>query len=123
MTKPLGPYSPIVRAGEWLVVSGQLGMVDGVLVEGGVGAQLRAAIANLEALLNTEGATLKHVVKNTVFLCDMADFQEMNEVYVSLFGENRPARSSIGVAALPFGAVVEIESWAYVAGTPSDGAE
>lgn len=123
MSKPVGPYSPIVRAGDWLIVSGQLGIVEGQLVEGGVGAQLRVAIENLQALLATEGAALTDVVKNTVFLCDMADFPVMNEAYLAGFGSHRPARSSIGVAALPFGAAVEIESWAYVGEARSDGAD
>ncbi|MGC1513010.1 MAG: Rid family hydrolase [Acidimicrobiales bacterium] len=123
MSKPVGPYSPIVRAGDWLIVSGQLGIVEGQLVEGGVGAQLRVAIENLRALLATEGAALTDVVKNTVFLCDMADFPAMNEAYLAGFGAHRPARSSIGVAALPFGAAVEIESWAYVGEARSDRAD
>jgi len=123
VSKPVGPYSPIVRAGDWLIVSGQLGIVEGQLVEGGVGAQLRVAIENLQALLATEGAALTDVVKNTVFLCDMADFPVMNEAYLAGFGSHRPARSSIGVAALPFGAAVEIESWAYVGEARSDRAD
>jgi len=123
VSKPVGPYSPIVRAGDWLIVSGQLGIVEGQLVEGGVGAQLRVAIENLQALLATEGAALTDVVKNTVFLCDMADFPVMNEAYLAGFGSHRPARSSIGVAALPFGAAVEIESWAYVGEARSDWAD
>ncbi len=114
VSAPVGPYSPIVRAGDWLIVSGQLGLADGTLVDGGVGAQMGVAIENLKALLASEGATLTDVVKNTVFLCDMADFSVMNEAYLAGFGTHRPARSSIGVAALPFGAAVEIESWAYV---------
>ncbi len=114
MSKPVGPYSPIVRAGDWLIVSGQLGIVDGKLVEGGVKQQMSAAIENLKALLESQSASLKDVVKNTVFLCDMADFAEMNEAYIAGFGDHKPARSSIGVAALPFGAAVEIESWAFV---------
>lgn len=114
MSKPVGPYSPIVRAGAWLIVSGQLGIVDGKLVEGGVKQQMSAAIENLKALLESESASLNDVVKNTVFLCDMADFAEMNESYIAGFGDHKPARSSIGVAALPFGASVEIESWAFV---------
>ena len=112
---PVGPYTPIVRAGDWLVVSGQLGSVDGKLVGGGVKEQLTKAIENLRALLEGEGATLGHVAKTTVFLRHMAsDFPNMNEAYVAAFGDHRPARSSIGVAELPLGALVEIEAWAYV---------
>jgi len=113
MGKPLGPYTPIVRSGDWLVVSGQLGLKDGALVEGGVAAQARQAVANLSDLLAGEGASLSDVVKTTVFLTDMDDFTAMNEAYMAAFGDARPARSTIGVAALPLaGAVVEIEAWA-----------
>ena len=116
MAKPLGPYTPIVRAGDWLVVSGQLGVRDGALVEGGVSAQATQAVANMQTLLESEGASLESVVKTTVFLTDMADFAGMNDAYVTAFGDHRPARSSIGVAALPLaGAVVEIEAWARIA--------
>jgi 2-iminobutanoate/2-iminopropanoate deaminase len=113
--KPLGAYTPIVRAGDWLVVSGQVGMGDsGHLVSGGTSAELRRAIANLEAQLGTVGARLDQVVKTTVFLRHMSDFVVMNEVYTDCFGNHRPARSAVGVAELPLGALVEIEAWAYV---------
>ena len=115
MSKPVGPYTPIVRAGEWLVCSGQLGLRDGVLVDGGVQAQARQAIANLEALLVGEGATLAHVVKTTVFLTHISDFALVNEVYAEGFGDHRPARSAIAVSALPLGGLVEIEAWARAA--------
>jgi len=114
MNMPVGPYSPVVRAGEWVVTAGQLGMVDGALVDGGVAAQAVRALANLRGLLEGEGASLTDVVKVTVFLVDMGDFAAMNEVYVEAFGGHRPARSTIAVAALPFGAIVEIEAWAWV---------
>jgi 2-iminobutanoate/2-iminopropanoate deaminase len=110
--KPQGPYTPIVRAGEWLVCSGQVGQEDGAMVEGGVVAQTRQALSNLRALLEGEGASLDDVVKTTVFLTDIGDFAAMNEVYVEVFGQHRPARSTIGVVALPLGAVVEVELWA-----------
>ena len=113
MTKPVGPYSPIVRAGEWLVCSGQVGLRDGTLVDG-VADQTTQAIANLRTLLEGEGASLDHVVKTMVFLEDMADFAVMNEAYVAAFGDHRPARSTIGVAALPLGASVEVEAWARI---------
>jgi 2-iminobutanoate/2-iminopropanoate deaminase len=111
--KPLGPYTPVVRAGEWIVCSGQLGMQEGALVEGGVAAETTQAVANLAGLLESEGASLADIVKTTVFLTNMGDFAAMNEAYVAAFGDHRPARSTIGVAALPLaGAVVEIEAWA-----------
>jgi len=111
--RPVGPYTPIVRAGEWLVCSGQLGLSGGKLVEG-LDAQVSQAIANAQTLLQSEGATLRDVVKTTVFLADMADFAAMNDAYVAAFGDHRPARSAFAVAALPLGAVVEIEVWAHI---------
>jgi 2-iminobutanoate/2-iminopropanoate deaminase len=113
-TPPVGPYTPIVRAGEWLVVSGQVGMRDGKLVSGGTGEQLQQAIANLKGLLESEGASLTDVIKTTVFLRHMSDYGPMNEVYMTAFGDHRPARSAIGVAELPVNALVEIEAWARV---------
>ena len=112
MTTPVGPYTPIVRAGEWLVTSGQIGLKDGAIVTGGVEGELRQAIANLEALLVSEGSSLADVVKTTVFLRHMSDYAPMNETSVDCFGDHRPARSAIGVAELPLGALVEIEAWA-----------
>ena len=107
------PYTPIVRAGDWLVVSGQLGMLDGKLVNGGVVAELRQAVANMAALLEGEGASLSDVVKTTVFLRHLVtDYDAMNEAYADCFGDHRPARSAIGVAELPRGALVEVEAWA-----------
>jgi len=112
VTAPIGPYSPVVRAGEWLVCSGQLGLVEGQLVDG-VSAQTSQAIRNAEALLVGQGSSLHDVVKTLVFLADMADFAAMNEAYAAAFGDHRPARSTVGVAALPMGARVEIEVWAH----------
>jgi 2-iminobutanoate/2-iminopropanoate deaminase len=109
--KPVGPYTPIVRAGDWLVCSGQLGLAQGHLVEG-VTAQVTQALVNVETLLHSEGATLHDVVKTTVFLADIADYKEMNTAYTEAFGDHRPARSAFAVAALPLGAAVEIEVWA-----------
>lgn len=115
MSKPVGPYTPIVRAGDWLVVSGQVGILEGKLVGGGMEAELRQAIANLSALLEGEGASLADVVKTTVFLRHLgSDYPRMNDVYMELFGDHRPARSAIGVAELPLGALVELEAWAYL---------
>jgi 2-iminobutanoate/2-iminopropanoate deaminase len=115
MATPARPYTPIVRAGEWLVVSGQVGLADGKLVSGGMVAELRQAIANLAALLAGEGAQLDHVVKTTVFLRHLGgDYDAMNEAYIDCFGDHRPARSAIGVAELPLGALVEVEAWAHV---------
>ena len=113
MSTPIGPYTPIVRAGDFLVISGQLGLVNGEMIVGGVTHETTQALTNMAALLESEGASLADVVKTTVFLVDMADFPEMNRIYLEEFGDHRPARSSIGVAALPLGAVVEVEAVAY----------
>ena len=113
MSKPLGPYTPVVRAGDWIIVSGQLGLHDGTLVSGGVAAQTAKAIENLESQLSSMGAYLTDVVKTLCFLTDMDTFTSFNEAYVQGFGSHRPARSTIGVAALPAGGAVEIEAWAY----------
>ena len=110
--KPVGPYTPIVRAGDWLIVSGQVGTKDGALPDG-VAAQTAQAVANVQAQLATMGAALTDVAKTLCFLTDMASFETFNEAYVAGFGDHRPARSTIGVAALPIGAAIEIEAWAY----------
>jgi 2-iminobutanoate/2-iminopropanoate deaminase len=97
-----------------LVCSGQLGLTGGKLVEGGVVAQVTQAVANIDALLRPHGASLTSVVKTTVFLADIADYPVMNEAYTASFGDHRPARSAFAVAALPLGAAVEIEAWAWI---------
>ncbi len=117
MTTPVGPYTPVVRAGDWLVCSGQIGIADGALVDGGLEAQTVQALANLESLLHGEGASLADVVKTTVFLTDMGDYAAMNAVYMAAFGDHRPARSAVAVAGLPLGALVEIEAWARAGGS------
>jgi 2-iminobutanoate/2-iminopropanoate deaminase len=104
-----------VRVGDWLVCSGQVGLKDGKLVEGGVAAQTAQCVANISTLLREHGATLGHIVKTTVFLTDIGDYAEVNEAYVAAFGDHRPARSAVAVAGLPVGALVEIEAWAYLA--------
>jgi len=110
-----GPYSPAVRAGDWLALAGQVGIdpATGRLVDGGVAAQTRQALANVAAVLGDCGASVGDVAKTTVFLVDMGDFPVMNEVYADAFAGHRPARSTIAVAALPLGARVEIEVWAH----------
>lgn len=111
--KPLGPYTPVVRAGDWIIVSGQLGIADGKVVSGGVAAQTTKAIENLKGQLASVGANLSDVSKTLCFLTDMDTFASFNTAYVAGFGNSRPARSTIGVASLPFGGAVEIEAWAY----------
>jgi 2-iminobutanoate/2-iminopropanoate deaminase len=113
MTTPVGPYTPMVRAGDWLVASGQLGLRDGDLVSGDTVDQLNQALSNLTGLLAQHGAALTDVVKVTVFLRHMSDFVRMNEAYLVALGDHRPARTTIGVAELPLGALVEVEAWAF----------
>jgi 2-iminobutanoate/2-iminopropanoate deaminase len=103
-----------VRAGAWLVCSGQVGLKDGALVEGGVATQTAQAVANVDAVLRSQGASLAAVVKTTVFLTDISDYGVMNEAYMAAFGHHRPARSAVAVAGLPLGAAVEIEAWAWI---------
>jgi 2-iminobutanoate/2-iminopropanoate deaminase len=112
VSKPLGPYSPFVRAGDFVYVSGQVGMREGALVDG-VGAQTTQVVANVAARLGEAGAELGDVVKTTCFLTDMSTFAEFNDAYSAAFGEHRPARSTVEVGALPVGADVEIEVVAY----------
>jgi 2-iminobutanoate/2-iminopropanoate deaminase len=115
---PVGPYSPFVRAGDLVVTSGQLGLVPGeggapMLVDDTTAGQLTQALRNAEAVLADAGAATNQVVKATVFLVDMSDFAACNEVWLRHFGDHRPARTAIGVAALPLGARVEVELWAH----------
>ncbi len=107
-----------MRAGDWVVISGQIGAApgpDGVpqLVEGGTAAQLRQVLTNVSNVLAQQGASLADVVKTTVFLVDMSEFALLNEIWVETWPEPRPARSAIGVASLPRGACIEVEAWAY----------
>jgi 2-iminobutanoate/2-iminopropanoate deaminase len=84
------------------------------LVDGGLAPQTRQALANVSTLLEAEGLGWKDVLKTTVFLADIADYGAFNDVYAQVLGEHRPARSVVAVAALPLGALVEIEAWARV---------
>ena len=99
----IGPYSQGNRAGDTVYLSGQLGIdpATGKLAEGGVGAQARQSLKNIQALLAEVGATEKNVVKTTVFLTSMADFKEVNEAYAAVFNADCPARSCVAVKELP----------------------
>ena len=116
MAATFGPYTPWRRAGDFVILSGQLGvMVSGAtssLVDGAPG-QLRQALANARALLAEAGATFDQVVKATLFLVSMDDFAACNEVWIEAFDPPRPTRSAIAVAELPLGARCEVELWAY----------
>ena len=107
----IGPYSQGIAAGQFVYCSGQLGLdpASGELVAG-VAAQARRSLENLGAVLREAGLGIDRVVKTTIFLVDMKDFAAVNEIYGAFFGEHRPARSTVAVAALPKGGLVEIEA-------------
>jgi len=107
----IGPYSQGVVSAGHLFTAGQIALDPAtmVMVEGGVGEQTERVLENLRAILAAADTDLSRVVKATVFLTDMADFQAMNEVYTKAFGTHRPARSTVAVAGLPRGARVEID--------------
>jgi 2-iminobutanoate/2-iminopropanoate deaminase len=108
----IGPYSQAIVAGGMVFISGQLPVepATGNLVEGAIGDMTRRIFANLEAVLLAAGSSLAQVVKMTVFLADMNDFQAMNTVYAEFFPEHPPARSTVQVARLPRDARIEIEA-------------
>jgi 2-iminobutanoate/2-iminopropanoate deaminase len=108
-----GPYSPAVRAGDWIVCAGQVGIDASGQMAQGVEAQARQVLANIRAVLADCGASMSDVAKTTVFVTDIGQFAKVNAVYAEAFGDHRPARSTVQVAALPGGAEVEIEVWAY----------
>lgn len=110
----IGPYSQAIKAGGFVFASGQLPIdpATGVFAEGGIAEQTHQSLKNASAILEAAGASLKQVVKTTVFLSDMANFAAMNEVYAQYFTEPYPARSAVAVKDLPKGALVEIEMMA-----------
>ncbi len=115
---PAAPYSPAVRVGNLLFLSGQIGVVPGQgggVAPGGIDAQTRQALENVRRLLETAGSAMERVVKCTVFLADIADYQAMNAVYRTFFPTDPPARSAVAVAGLPANALVEIECIALAA--------
>jgi 2-iminobutanoate/2-iminopropanoate deaminase len=107
----IGPYSQAVRSGRFLFCSGQIPLDprSGQIVPGDIAAQTRRVLDNIAAVLRAERLTFDNVVKTTIFLTNLGDFQAVNEIYGSYFKENPPARSTVQVAALPKGANVEIE--------------
>jgi 2-iminobutanoate/2-iminopropanoate deaminase len=108
----IGPYSQAVRSGRLLFCSGQIPLdpKSGQIVPGDIAAQTRRVMDNIAAILRAEGLTFDHVVKTTLFLTNLSDFQTVNEIYGSYFKQDPPARSTIQVAALPKGVNVEIEA-------------
>ncbi len=109
--KAIGPYSQAIRVGEFVFCAGQAALdpATGNLVSGGIEAETRRTLQNLAAVLEAAGTSLSRVVKTTVFLLDMNEFQKMNAVYAEFFPSNPPARSTVQVARLPKDARVEIE--------------
>jgi 2-iminobutanoate/2-iminopropanoate deaminase len=110
--KPIGPYSPALRAGQLLFVSGQVPTdpATGDLVTGDIGAETRQVMENIGRLLQAAGLDFAAVVRTTVFLADMADFQAMNAVYGNYFSAPYPARATVQVARLPRDARIEIDA-------------
>jgi 2-iminobutanoate/2-iminopropanoate deaminase len=108
----IGPYSQAVRSGNFLFCSGQIPLdpKSGQIVSGDITAQTRRVLDNIAAVLRAEGLTFDNVVKTTIFLTDLGDFQTVNEVYGSYFKQNPPARSTVQVSALPKGAKIEIDA-------------
>ena len=109
------PYSQGIKAGGFVFVSGQLGLKPGdTQITGTIQEQTQQIFHNLGAILEAAGSGLDRIVKTTVFLVNLGDFQGMNEIYAKHVGEDRPARSTVEIAALPSGALVEIEAIATV---------
>jgi 2-iminobutanoate/2-iminopropanoate deaminase len=114
--QPIGPYNPGIRVGNMIFCSGQAGIdrATGELVSGGVEAETRQTLRNLQFVLEAAGSGMGNIVKTTVFLREMADFPRMNAVYTEFFKDTPPARSTVAVAGLPKNALVEIEAIAVV---------
>ena len=114
--KPIGPYSPAIRAGNLLFLSGQVAFdpSTGALIDGDISAQTDQVMRNIGALLNAAGTDFAHVLRTTVFLADMGEFAKMNEVYARYVVDPPPARSTVQVARLPRDARVEIDVIAVI---------
>jgi len=115
---PIGPYSQAIKVGEFVFCAGQTARdpVTNKLIEGDVSAQTDRVLKNISAVLAAAGTDMNHVVKTTVYLKNMADFNAMNEVYGKYFKDSPPARATVGVSALPVDALVEIEAVAVLPG-------
>lgn len=114
--KAIGPYSQAIRSGNTLYTSGQIALdpATGNLVDGDFAAQAHRVFENLKAVLAAAGTGFNNVVKATVYLTDLANFATLNEIYASYFGDTKPARTTVGVAQLPKGGLVEIDLIAIV---------
>jgi 2-iminobutanoate/2-iminopropanoate deaminase len=109
--RAIGPYAQAIKIDGLLFTSGQIALdpTTGKLIDGDISAQTRRVLDNLKAVLESGGSSLNQVVKTTVYLTDLSAFSKMNEVYAEYLGHVKPARSTVGVAALPLGASVEID--------------
>ena len=118
--RAIGPYSQAIRIQDLVFTAGQVGLIPktGELIAGGIREQARQVLTNLKHVLEAAGSGLSDVIKTTVFLTDMQDFPALNEVYAEFFPQNPPARSTVQVAGLPKGALVEIEATALSAAAP-----
>jgi 2-iminobutanoate/2-iminopropanoate deaminase len=112
----IGPYSQAVRVGDFIFTAGQIGLDPqaGQIVEGGIEGQTRQVLKNLTAVLEAAGSGMASVVKTTVYLQNLAEFNQMNAIYAEFFPQTKPARSTVQVAALPRGALVEIDCVAVI---------
>jgi 2-iminobutanoate/2-iminopropanoate deaminase len=112
----IGPYSHAAKVGDFLFCSGQIPLDPETMkiVEGGIEAQARQVLANVATVLRSQGADFPDVVKTTIFLASMADFPAVNPIYAEALGDHKPARSTVQVAGLPLGALIEIEVVAVV---------
>lgn len=120
--KPIGPYNAGIRAGHLIFTAGQLGLdrETGELVPGGIEAETRKALQNIQNILESAGSNMSRIVKTTVYLRDMGEFAKMNGVYAEFFPSEPPARTTIAVVGLPKNGAVEIEAVALVAQPSGD---
>jgi len=111
----IGPYSQAIRIGDFLYTSGQISLdpESMEMITGSIETETEKVLHNLEAILKADGLSLNHVIKTTVYLTDLNDFAQMNQVYEKFFAETKPARACVQVAALPKGAKVEIDAIAH----------
>ncbi len=111
----IGPYSQAIKAGDMVFTSGQIALMpNGEFLDGDVKTQAKQVLKNLSEVLNEAGSGLEKVIKTTIFLADMGDFAEVNEVYAEAFGDHKPSRSTVAVKTLPKNALIEIEAIAKI---------
>lgn len=112
--KPIGPYSPAIKLCDVIYISGQIGIDKDGNLKNGIEEQTRQALENIMEILKEKGLSMDNIVKTTIFLVNLDDFEKVNQIYKEYFKEPYPARSTIQVAKLPKGALIEIEAIAYV---------